>query len=218
MSVFAVIPVKSLSKAKMRLSVVLNPQERQAFTLAMFEDVLNAVKRSRVHQTVVISSDLVVQKFAHRFGVTTLQEKAYGLNKVIAQATSWCIQKDAESVLILPGDIPLLKPEDVNKMISLSSEEPCIVISPSRNEGTNALLLKPPNVIQPRFGPDSFRKHLSEASTQKVLSKVYSSNRISLDIDSVEDLKLLLKTERNTSSHKLLERINVSMRLKFQDQ
>jgi 2-phospho-L-lactate guanylyltransferase len=214
MSVFVVIPVKTLLKAKMRLSTVLSLQERQAFTLAMLEDVLGAVKRSKIHQIVVISADSAVQRFAHNFGVTALQEKTYGLNEAAEQATQWCIRKNAESVLILPADIPLLKPEDVNEIIRLSSENPCIVVSPSRNEGTNALLRKPPNVVSLRFGTDSFRKHLAEASARNVPSKVYFSNRVSLDIDSIEDVERLLQIKENTASHQLLKKIGIEMRLK----
>jgi 2-phospho-L-lactate guanylyltransferase len=213
MSIFAIIPVKTLLKSKIRLSTVLGQPERQVFTLAMLEDVLKAVKCSEVHQTVLVSSDSVVKKIAHEFKVMFLQEKMQGLNKAVNQATRWCLQKNAESVLILPADIPLLKPEDVNKMVRLGSEETSVVVfSPSKNGGTNALLLKPPNIIQPRFGPNSFRKHLNEASALKVPSKIYLSKRVSLDIDTVDDLKLLLKTEENTSSHKFLKSININMR------
>jgi 2-phospho-L-lactate guanylyltransferase len=188
MSVFVVIPVKTLLKAKMRLSALLSLRERQAFTLAMLEDVLRAVRRSKICQIVVISPDSVVQEFAQNFGVTVLQERTYGLNEAAEQATLWCIRKNAELVLILPADIPLLKPEDVNEIIGLSSENSCIVVSPSRNGGTNALLRKPPNAVSLRFGTDSFRKHLAEASARNVPSKVYLSHRVSLDIDSIEDV------------------------------
>lgn len=213
MSVFVVIPVKTLLKAKMRLSTVLSLWERHAFTLAMLEDVLRAVKRSEIHQIVVISADSIVQRFAHNFGVTVLQEKTYGLNEAAEQATQWCIQKNAELVLILPADIPLLKPEDVNEIISLSSENSCIVVSPSRNGGTNALLRKPPNVVSLCFGADSFRKHLVEASARNVLSKVYLSNRVSLDIDSIKDVERLLQTKENTASYQLLKKIGIKTRL-----
>jgi len=181
----------------------------------MLEDVLKAVKCSEVHQIVLISSDPVVKKFAHnQLKVTFLHEKRQGLNKAVDQATRWCLQKGAESVLVLPADIPLLKPEDVNKIVCLSSEKSSVVVSPSKKGGTNALLMKPPNIIRPRFGPNSFRKHLDEASTRKIPCKIYLSKRVSLDIDSVEDLKLLLKTDEATASHKFLRSININMSLK----
>jgi 2-phospho-L-lactate guanylyltransferase len=215
MSVFAVVPVKTLLKSKTRLSIVLSPQERQALTLAMLEDVLRAVKRSIVYQIVVISSDPVVQRFTCNFGVTVLQEKEQGLNKAIMQATQWCVQKDAELVLIILADIPLLKPEDVNEIVNLSSEKICIVISPSRNGGTNALMQKPPNIIPMSFGPNSFRKHLAEASARGVPSRVYLSQRVALDIDSVKDMEYLLRNGKKTASNQLLEKIEMNIRLKF---
>jgi 2-phospho-L-lactate guanylyltransferase (CobY/MobA/RfbA family) len=87
MLVFAIIPVKTLLKSKMRLSLVFNSKERQAFTLVMLEDVLRAVKGSLVCQTVVISSDPAVEKLAQNFEATHLVEKGQELNQAIKQAT-----------------------------------------------------------------------------------------------------------------------------------
>ena len=50
------VPVKSLSRAKTRLSRVLTPLERAALTLAMLEDVLDAALSvpADVHDLVVV--------------------------------------------------------------------------------------------------------------------------------------------------------------------
>lgn len=215
MLVFAVIPVKTLLKSKTRLSIILNPKERQAFTLVMLEDVLGAVKCSMVCQTVVISSDPTVEELAKNFGVTHLAEKKQGLNQAIEQATEWCIQNNADSVLVLPADIPLIIPEDINQIVKLGSERTSIVISPSQNGGTNALLQKPPNLIHPCFGPNSFSKHKTEALHKRIPTRVCRSKRVATDIDSPNDLERLHKIKAQTVSHKFLEQIRVNTRLKL---
>jgi 2-phospho-L-lactate guanylyltransferase len=201
-----VIPVKTLLRSKTRLAEVLNLQERQSLTLAMLEDVLRAVQESfMVQQILVVSSDSKVRRFTINFGATFLPEKTNGLNQAIEQAIGWCVENDAKSVLILPADIPLITLSDVNQIINLGSEQTSIVIAPSRNGGTNALLQKPPEVISQRFGPESFSKHLAEASTKGVILHIYRSQNVTMDIDSPEDLENLLKTEAQTSTHKFLK-------------
>lgn len=155
--------------------MVLNTQERQTLTLAMLEDVLKAVKCSEVCQTVVISSDRTIKELANNFGVSYLEERKYELNRAVKQATEWCIQNNANSVLILPADIPLITPADINQIVKLCSTENSVVISPSQNSGTNALLQKPPDIIHTHFGPNSFSKHKTEALHKGILTRVYRS-------------------------------------------
>jgi 2-phospho-L-lactate guanylyltransferase len=214
-SVFAIIPVKTLLKSKKRLSMVLNPQERQTLTLAMIEDVLKAIKCSVVCQTIVISSDPTVEELANNYGASYLKERKHELNEAVKQAIEWCIQNKADSVLILPADIPLIKAEDINRIVELCPKGTSVVISPSQNGGTNALLQKPPDLIPTHFGPNSFSKHAIEALHRGILTRVYRSKRVATDIDSPKDLEKLLKIKAQTVSHKFLEQIRANARLKL---
>jgi 2-phospho-L-lactate guanylyltransferase len=211
MSIFVVIPVKMLSKSKMRLSALLNASERALLTLAMLKDVLKAVKRSIASQIVVITSDPIVQRFSREFGALTIHEKREGLNEAIDQATEWCIKRSTSSVLILPADIPLITSEDINKIINLS-EVGSIVISPSIDNGTNALMRSPPNVIRTYFGPRSFQRHFDEALKRGIEVKVYRSPRVSLDIDSIENLETLFRIGAETEAHRFLKSIKFDER------
>jgi len=215
MSVFATIPVKKISKSKTRLSEVLNPEERQTLTLTMLEDVLKAVAKSRwVHKIVVVSSDFRVQEFTENSGAIYLPEERRGLSHAVEQATQWCIQKDARSILFLPADIPLIRSSDVNQILELGSGEMTIVMAPSADGGTNALLQKPPDLIPLHFGLESFNKHLAEASSRGILAKVYRSRNVTIDIDSPTDLKKLLRIDAQTSSHRFLKQIALDTRLR----
>ena len=215
MSIFAAIPVKTLLESKTRLSKVLKPEECRTLTLAMLEDVLKAViQSSKVRSVALVSSDPKVQDFASNFGVIHILEKKRGLNQAIDQAVIWCIKNDAESILILPADIPLIRPSDVRKIINLCSDEMCIAIAPSQRGGTSALLQRPPNLIKPSFGPNSFSRHLAQASKKKITAKVFYSKRLIMDIDFPEDLEKLLEIEAQTMSHRFLKQIGLDARLK----
>jgi len=212
---FAIIPVKNLDVTKSRLSPLLSSSERGCFVLKMLEDVLKATKSTpQIRQTVVVGADSETVKVAKSFGAVSLAEVPLGLNEAIFEAVKWCAQKGAESALILPADIPLVTPTDLNEILSLGKEN-ALVISPSRDgEGTNALLLKPPNCIKLFYGLRSFQRHVKEASMRKLRFCTFESPRIGLDVDTVEDLLAFVQSKaEETSAYKFLKRVGVLERL-----
>lgn len=217
MNVFAMVPVKKLDKAKSRLSSLLTKNERRHLCLRMLGDVLRAIGLTRgLHQTVVVSTDPRVLQTAKNLNKLAFMESKPGLNQAVSEAIGWCIQKGADSVLILPADIPLVTPMDIGDILSLG-ERAAVVLSPSRNgEGTNALLLTPPNVIPPCYGPDSFQKHIKEALKRGIKIQTLKSMRIALDIDTIQDLIdfASLNTEK-THAHRFLKEIGAPERLRF---
>jgi 2-phospho-L-lactate guanylyltransferase len=169
----------------------------------MIEDVLNALKSSKVTKTVVVSSDSTVEGLVKDFGMTFLKENQEGLNQALNQATKWCVRNGAKLVLILPADVPLITEKDVNELVKLSLNS-SVVISPSRNGGTNALLQTPPGIVSPCFGPNSFKRHVDKALAKNVMTKIFVSSSVMLDIDSERDLEQLLKVSRQTFSSRFL--------------
>ena len=215
MAVFVIIPVKGLDNAKSRLSSLLTDDERKQFCLKMLEDVLRTVKSTKYpHETVVVSKDPMMSKIAKNFDAGYLKERKRGLNKTVSEAIDWCVERGAASVLVLPADIPLVEPTDLNIMFILG-EKASIVVSPSKDgKGTNALLLTPPNVSPTFYGPHSFQRHIKEASKLKISFRRYRSPRIALDIDTVEDLTYFISLKaKDTSAYKLLEKIGVTTKL-----
>lgn len=213
--VFAIIPVKNLDKAKSRLSLFLPVSERKEFCLKMLEDVLSVVNSVRnINQTVVVSNDPEVLNAAERFKVEYVKELESGLNQAVSQAIDWCCKRGAASVFVLPIDIPLVVPGDLEGMLALK-DKASIVISPSkRGEGTNALLLTPPDVIRTFYGSQSFQRHLDEASEGGISFSCYRSDRIALDIDTVEDLiDFILTHAKEKNSYKWLDRIDILNKL-----
>jgi 2-phospho-L-lactate guanylyltransferase len=204
--------VKKLSKSKTRLSFVLTQQEREIFSLTMLEDVLGAVKNSILAHIVVIGSDRAVQTLATNYGASYVEDVSNGLNSAIKQAIKWCNLNKADSVLILPADIPLILAEDINHIFRLANRNNSLVISPSRTGGTNALFLNPPDLIPPNFGSKSFLKHKTAAKNKGTIT-IYQSKRVSFDIDSPKDLISLHKTQFQTKSIGFLDKINIQDRI-----
>ena len=214
-TVYVIIPVKNLDNAKSRLSSLLTEDERKQFCLKMLEDVLRTAKSTKhPHETIVFSKDPIVLKIAKNFDAGYIKERETGLNKTVAEAVDMSVQRRAASLLVLPADIPLVAPSDLKRIFNLG-ERASMVISPSKNgKGTNALLLTPPNVSPTFYGPDSFQRHIKEASKLKISFRRYWSPRIALDIDTVEDLKYFVSLKATgTSAYKVLEEIGATAKL-----
>ncbi len=206
--IYAIVPVKHLSAAKRRLEPVLTLQNRKLLTLTMLEDVLNAIRSSHVKKAIVVGSDSKVRELAENAGFFYKEENRRGLNQAIAGSIDSCIEAGADAVLVLPADIPLLSSVDINRIIEIAGNtELTAVMSPSNDGGTNALYMKPPDLIPVNYGPGSFKKHINQSRTQGARLKVYYSPSVALDIDDQKDLTRLLGTLSATKSSQLVYRI-----------
>lgn len=210
MVVYAIVPVKRIGVSKRRLSESLSSQERKSLTVAMLEDVLQALKSSVVSKILVVSNDPNVQPIAEKFGASFFSPSRRGLNAAIQEASTWCISNNADSVLVLPADVPLIKSTDIDTIVKLGSGKSWAVLVPSKDGGTNAFLQCPPDSVHACFGVESFVRHTTEAYKKGVCVKFYYSLGAGLDIDSVDDLQVLLKVENETLSRQVLGKFNVA--------
>ncbi len=190
----ALVPVKGFRNSKTRLSSVLDEEARARLTFWMMARVLKTLSAARtVKRILLVSQDVDVQSAGWSMGVESFCETSKGLNEAILEAVASLKRSPSERALIIPADLPLLRVEDVDSLVELSfAESPCVVSSPSRRrDGTNALLLDPPDVISPAYGPDSFSRHQSQAKAKGVPFQIYTAPSFSLDIDLPEDFEVL---------------------------
>ena len=213
-SVFAAIPVKGLSGSKSRLSDQFSSEDRARLVVTMLRDVVRSVSASKVvTKAAVISPDSEILELARSLGLEAVAEVGSGLNSAVEQVTNWCVANGGDSVLVLPSDIPLINGEDVARLVMIGSARNSIAISPSGDGGTNALMRSPPDIIPPRFGPNSFSRHIEEALNRGVVVNFYRSPRIELDIDSEEDIRSLMKSPNKTATCRLLEELGYAPKL-----
>lgn len=192
MSIWAIIPVKPLRLAKSRLSGILTPEERQVFAEAMLRHVLNVIQAvPQITGTLVISRDNHALALAREYGAKTVQESgAPELNAALMRATSIIASWRSEAVLVLPADLPLIAVEDVHNIIDLAEGNESMVISTDRNkDGTNALFIRPPGLIEYAYGEGSYRRHAMMARDAGATVNVYESVRMLQDIDLPEDIE-----------------------------
>jgi len=198
MNVWAIVPVKALNRAKSRLSGILTPPEREQLALRMLRYNLETVSESGLLSGVlVISRDVDVLRVAQGIkGVTTLQETGIpNLNDALTQArrllVNWGADVDVDAILVLPADIPFIAEADLRAMLDmgLGQKTGTVVIAPDRHgQGTNAMLLHPPEVIDFSFGIGSYQRHQMAAKQNGAQVFSYQSEGLALDIDTPEDM------------------------------
>lgn len=198
MAIWALVPVKPLRKAKPRLSDVLSEDERALLNFTMLGQTLRTLKTmAAIDQILVVSRDSSVLALAREYGARTLQEDGQpDLSLALRRAVVVAKMYNAESLLILPADLPLLSERDIEKMLLLANEPPFVVIAPDRhNDGTNAIYLNPPDIIDCKIGPGSYAYNLQQAKKKSVPVEICQLTSLGLDIDLPEDLDLLNQIE-----------------------
>ena len=63
-----------------------------------------------------------------------------------------------------------------------------MIVADRHGTGTNALVLSPPDAIEPAFGPDSFARHVAAAEAAQVPHRVEEVPGLALDVDTPGDL------------------------------
>lgn len=196
----ALIPVKTRARMKSRLADTLDSAARIRLMRDTLRHTIGAIQQSGSMEAIfVVTRDPQVAGWAEDWGAQPLRETREGLdlNESLEEARHELMARypDAGALLIVPGDLGWLQPEDVPGMAVLLAgaphKKPAVVIAPDRRgEGTNALLLQPPGVIPFRFGPGSARAHAKEALDHGAIVHWYHSSSTSLDVDEPDDLKL----------------------------
>lgn len=198
MKVSALIPVKGFRNAKQRLSPLLDAADRELLAEVMFRDVLKQVLKARgLVETYVVTGDSKVAEIATSLGAQLIREEVEkGETDAIDFARSELQQLQREAVLIIPGDMPLVRSADIEEVLAQVPEGagfPFALLVPSHDRmGTNALLLAPPDIIKLRFGYDSFTYHMSQLSAQGLPLRFIENERLALDIDEPKDLERFL--------------------------
>jgi 2-phospho-L-lactate/phosphoenolpyruvate guanylyltransferase len=204
MTLWAIVPVKPLKRGKSRLAGVLGEDERTLLNFNMLSATLKTLaKVEEIDQVLVVSRDPSALALARDYNAKTVQEDGHpSLNMALKRATLAAKAYNADGIIILPADLPLLKPGDIKTFIKLGKKTPIVVIAPDRRkEGTNALLMRPAGVISFIFGPGSFKKHLQAAEKAGVDSVICELETFGLDLDLPEDLELLKHMDTGSESN-----------------
>jgi 2-phospho-L-lactate guanylyltransferase len=195
--IFAILPVKSPQNAKQRLTGFLAVEHRETLARMLYRQTLAALCQAQgIDRVVVATSDAEVADHARSSGALVFEENQQVSHSVSADAACLrSMEMGASTVLLVPIDIPTVTPADFTRLAAASNAglRPGLVVVPSWDgTGTNALVRTPPNCIESRFGPGSFRAHLDQARSKGLDADVLRLPGLMFDIDTPEDVAELL--------------------------
>jgi 2-phospho-L-lactate guanylyltransferase len=194
----AVVPVKRFAVAKSRLASGVEETRKPELVAAMVADVLEAIAEARlVERTIVVSQEPRAAELAAAAGAELLSDFEDSSHSAAALAGIAAAEAaGAGCVALLPGDCPLLDPRELDKMLTGVPDSYVAVIPDRHGTGTNALVLAPPNAIEPAFGDGSRERHVAAARAAGIAYAVEELPSLGLDLDTPADIvALTLKVE-----------------------
>jgi len=202
-AVHVVVPLRGIESGKSRLGQALDAEEREVLVLGLLGrtlDVLAAWPAAR--RVYLVTGDMATCELARRAmpSLTIVREPANGgLNAALMAARDAALAAGATAVLMLPADLPMLDVAALERLLdgadaalAAGSGRPLIVVAPSdARGGTNALLVSPPNLIEPSFGESSLAAHLLAASQADATVQLVVDPGLGFDLDTPDDLLLV---------------------------
>jgi 2-phospho-L-lactate guanylyltransferase len=194
--VWAVVVARVGNGPKSRLAGVLAPPDRRHLVLKMLSHVLDTCRSASppLEGFLAVLDDLEAGLLAERAGAVVVGDPGLGdMNAAVAAGIQCATRMGATTVIVLPGDVPLISTEDVRALVDAAgAASKAVVVGASRDgDGTNALLLRPPSVIVPAFGPPSVAPHVEAALTSGARTRVLWDLGLALDVDTPADLRTL---------------------------
>jgi 2-phospho-L-lactate guanylyltransferase len=198
MRIVALVPFKALNQAKSRLAGALPPAGRRALARWMGVRVVEALRESGVVDRIgLVGADPVLAgRWREDPQVVTVRATSLALNRDLETGRRWALRQGADALLVALGDLPLLTGFSVREMVALAgatSHAQMVVIAPDRRkDGTNLLLIAPPDLLAFAYGRHSLAHHLNAARRTGVEPAIYRAEETGFDVDTPADLAQLV--------------------------
>ena len=195
--------LKSTMSAKSRLKTVLTEDRRINLYFVMARGVICALQATRgIDKVLVVTACDQIERLCLQLGVSVIRQARDAGTALAFDHAVQAIRQNGytcpERLLMIAGDLPLVSTPALEAFIEESCDSPSVsIIADQRRLGTNALLCSPLDAIRPRFGIDSFRRHVDAALANGATMRVVESDSLSLDIDTPEDLDGLMALYRS---------------------
>ena len=194
MKTVAIIPVKSFSKAKTRLTI--SSEKTVDICKLMLGEVLQTISTSKkIDNTIIVSHDQSAFDIGKKFSaIEVFDELESGVNNAITLADEYISDSEFSTSIILPQDIPFFNNSDLDNLFSFFQRKNSIIVVPSRQfNGTNSLIRNPSRVMTTRYDEGTYKSHLDEAKCNNVDFSLVLIRRLMLDIDSQSDIEFAMK-------------------------
>lgn len=189
--VVAIVPLKALDRAKTRLAPHLGAAARRELVIWMFARVVAACQAARlVDGLLVVAGDDAGAALARSLGSQVLIERAPGLPAAMATADS--ATAGLPATLVVAADLPLARGVDLDEVCRAGTTGPRVVVTPTHDGGTAALLRRPAGVVATAYGPRSATVHLQAARAAGVAGVRLDVSALAHDVDTPAHLRAVL--------------------------
>lgn len=177
-----VIPVKSFTAAKRRLTDALSAERRELLARLMAEHVVAACAGFAV---AVVCDDPAVARWARSLGAAVIDSSGEDLNGAISSARTDSAARGWPRMAVVHADLPLAGPF---AELLATRQAPVFLVPDRRGEGTNVLVVPTDAPFRFEFGPGSFARHLAGAAELDLAVETIADDRYGWDIDEPADL------------------------------
>ncbi len=161
---FVVVPVKGGAGAKSRLGVP-TPVARTALATALAQDTVRAALAAMPPgRVLVVTADPGTARWARAMGAEVVQDPGGGLDAAASAGAGAVHDRGGESVAVLLGDHPALRPAELTAALAAAAAHPRAVVPDADGRGT-ALLTARGVDLAPRFGAGSSARHVEAGAT-----------------------------------------------------
>jgi 2-phospho-L-lactate guanylyltransferase len=157
----------------------------------MLRDVLAALSVTQgLAGLAVVTLDPWAKALARQYGAQIITEGAReGHTGAVTAAAAVLQAGGIAAILTMPGDIPAVKTPEVEALIAAMTSPLAFIIAPAHDEqGSNAILMSPPDAVKLRFGEDSYFPHLASARAAGITPQILRLPGIAMDIDHPADI------------------------------
>lgn len=181
-----VVPVKTLDRAKSRLST--DPQERATLALCFAADtVAAALHAPSVLEVVVVTDDPTAVTLMRDLGATVIRDVPNaGLNPALRHGAAHAASRHRGcGIVALLADLPALRSADLALALGRAATLGAAVVPDVAATGTTAYFVAAGGQFVPRFGWESLRAHVESGATPLTDVDLPTLRR---DVDTPADL------------------------------
>jgi len=193
----AVIPMKPLSRSKLRLASTLAPGRRATLSLWMLERVGRAVKAADgVSAVAVLGGDTDVRALSEQLGLLWYADEAGDLNAALNGFYRSLAAPDLGALVYVAGDLPRVQASDIAALLQ-AGDGADVVLVPGARGGTNALMVRMGLDFAFELGGESFARHQEQSRRKGLNVRTCKCRGLEADVDLPDDLRELERSEPN---------------------
>jgi len=162
----------------------------------MLREILHVISETKsINDVIIVSKDESALNIGKKFNcIEIIDEKESGVNDAVSLADEFLVEHNYSCSIILPQDIPLIFPEDLDNLMLFYQNNENAIIVPSRHfDGTNALVRMPRSDMKTRYDEGDYKSQLEPIKAAKMRYSLALIHRIMTDIDNILDVNFVIK-------------------------